>query len=60
MAKVVFFVMFVIITWFTLPRFRPDQFLSIGWKVLFPLALINLLITLLEIRYVVPILAGGA
>jgi NADH-quinone oxidoreductase subunit H len=28
-----------------LPRLRFDQFLSFGWKVVMPLALINLLIT---------------
>ncbi len=59
-AKVAVVVLFVLITWFTLPRFRPDQFLALGWKALFPLAVLNLVITLVEIRYVVPLLAGGA
>ena len=30
---------------FTLSRLRPDQFLGIGWKVLFPLSLLNLVAT---------------
>ncbi len=40
---VVLFV-FIWVRW-TLPRFRYDQVMGLGWKVLFPLAVINLLIT---------------
>jgi NADH-quinone oxidoreductase subunit H len=29
----------------TFPRFRYDQLMKFGWKVLFPLALANILIT---------------
>ncbi len=39
------FIAFFILLRATFPRLRFDQFLSFGWKVLLPLALINLLIT---------------
>lgn len=42
--KIVLFSVFIFVTWFTLPRFRIDQFLAYGWKVLFPLSLVNLVI----------------
>ena len=41
--KTGFFVVVFILMRGTLPRFRYDQFMGIGWKVLFPLALLNLL-----------------
>jgi NADH-quinone oxidoreductase subunit H len=43
---------------FSMPRFRIDQFLSFGWKVLTPLAFINLFIAAVEVlvtkNYFVP------
>jgi NADH-quinone oxidoreductase subunit H len=45
LAKVVFFCwLFVWVRW-TLPRFRYDQLMKMGWKALLPLALANLLVT---------------
>ena len=46
-VKVVFFAwLFMTIRW-TLPRFRYDQLLSLGWKAMFPLSLANILVTAL-------------
>lgn len=42
LAKTAVFTLLVLLVWFTLPRLRPDQFLNLGWKVLFPLSLLNL------------------
>ncbi len=45
LGKVVFLLfLFIWIRW-TLPRFRYDQIMKLGWKVLFPLAVLNLVIT---------------
>ncbi|HVP36049.1 MAG TPA: NADH-quinone oxidoreductase subunit NuoH [Terriglobales bacterium] len=35
----------------TLPRFRYDQLMNFGWKVLFPLAILNILITGIVLAY---------
>lgn len=41
------FVVIFIVMWirFTLPRFRYDQLMRFGWKVLMPLAIVNIIIT---------------
>lgn len=44
-VKIFFFILLFIWVRWTLPRFRYDQLMKLGWKVLFPLALINLIIT---------------
>jgi NADH-quinone oxidoreductase subunit H len=45
LTKVIFFVLFFIIVRWTIPRFRYDQLMGIGWKVMLPIAIANFLIT---------------
>jgi NADH-quinone oxidoreductase subunit H len=44
-TKVLFFLFFYVWLRGTLPRFRYDQLMSFGWKVLLPVSLANLVIT---------------
>jgi len=47
-AALLFF--YVWMRW-TLPRYRYDQLMAFGWKVLLPLAVINLLVTAAGVLY---------
>ncbi len=45
MLKAVFFIfLFMWVRW-TIPRFRYDQLMHLGWRILIPLALFNMLVT---------------
>jgi NADH-quinone oxidoreductase subunit H len=44
-AKIVCFLFFFMWVRWTIPRFRYDQLMNLGWKVLIPLALFNMLLT---------------
>ncbi len=45
LTKVVGFILFFMFVRWTLPRFRYDQLMRLGWKSLIPLALVNMVIT---------------
>lgn len=44
-AKIIFFIFFYMWVRWTVPRFRYDQLMNLGWKILIPLAIVNILIT---------------
>ena len=45
LGKVAVFIYLFIWIRFTLPRYRYDQLMTIGWKVLIPLSMVNVLVT---------------
>lgn len=45
MVKSILFILFFMWIRWTIPRFRYDQLMNLGWKTLIPLALLNLLVT---------------
>lgn len=44
-AKMFFWIFFVMWIRWTLPRFRYDQLMALGWKVMLPLALVYIMVT---------------
>jgi NADH-quinone oxidoreductase subunit H len=50
-AKVSFFMWFFVWVRWTIPRFRYDQLMDLGWKVMLPLSLVNIFITGLLVYY---------
>jgi NADH-quinone oxidoreductase subunit H len=51
LSKAIGFILFFIFIRWTLPRFRYDQLMNLGWKSLIPLALFNMLLTGAVILY---------
>lgn len=45
LVKTSFFIAFFVVVRAALPRLRYDQLMSLGWKVMLPLALVNLMVT---------------
>ncbi len=52
LTKMIGFILFFMFVRWTLPRFRYDQLMNIGWKSLIPLALINLVVTGIVVLWV--------
>ena len=50
-AKVAFMVFFFIWVRWSLPRFRYDQLMNLGWKVMLPLSLINIIVTAIVVAF---------
>lgn len=50
-AKVILFIIFFIAVRWTLPRFRYDQLMKLGWVVFFELALANVILTALLLMW---------
>ncbi|MDR1707892.1 NADH-quinone oxidoreductase subunit NuoH [Dysgonomonas sp.] len=44
LAKTSFFIFFYMWVRWTIPRFRYDQLMKLGWKILFPLAIVNIIL----------------
>ncbi|HNG43789.1 MAG TPA: NADH-quinone oxidoreductase subunit NuoH [Cyclobacteriaceae bacterium] len=51
-AKIFFFIFFFMWVRWTLPRFRYDQLMNLGWRVLLPLSIANLLLTALVLLWI--------
>jgi NADH-quinone oxidoreductase subunit H len=45
LGKLFFFCWFLVLIRWTLPKFRYDQVMRLGWKILLPISLVNLVIT---------------
>ncbi|MCZ8089703.1 MAG: NADH-quinone oxidoreductase subunit NuoH [Flavobacterium sp.] len=43
--KICFFIFFYMWIRWTIPRFRYDQLMHLGWKILIPLAIVNIMVT---------------
>lgn len=44
-AKICFFIFFYMWIRWTIPRFRYDQLMHLGWKILIPLSILNIIVT---------------
>jgi NADH-quinone oxidoreductase subunit H len=49
--KTLFFIFFFIWVRWSIPRFRYDQLMNLGWRVMFPLALVNTIVTAIVVQF---------
>jgi NADH-quinone oxidoreductase subunit H len=45
LGKVILFILLFMWVRWTLPRFRYDQLMNLGWKILLPLSIFNIILT---------------
>jgi NADH-quinone oxidoreductase subunit H len=51
-AKIFLFIFFFMWVRWTIPRFRYDQLMDLGWKSLIPLAIANIVVTAIVITLI--------
>lgn len=56
LAKAFLFIVLIMLLRWTLPRFRFDQLMSVAWKVLIPLSLLNLVCVMIVKEFNLPVL----
>jgi len=51
-VKIIALVLFFIWVRWSVPRFRYDQLMNLGWKVMLPLAIVNIIVTAIVVAFV--------